>query len=220
MALDIIRATGMKENINYTEQKTMENGSRPDFTFFLPKGFCVNMDVKFPFDSYLKYCSDENGDKEIHLKNFIKDVRQKIKDVKSRGYIDQNENTLDVMLLFIPNESVYEFIYEKDPAIMDLALEAKVVLTSPLSLFAVLSVIRQSVENFAFEATSGEILKLFGTFYKQWDMFISKMDNMGKKLMDAQKEYEILTSTRKNQLERPLQKIENIRKEKGLELGD
>lgn len=220
MALDIIRATGMKEKINYDLQKTMENGSRPDFTFYLPKGFCVNMDVKFPLDSYLKYCASESGEQEAHLKNFLRDVRQKIKEVTSRGYIDQQENTLDVMLLFIPNESVYEFIYEKDPGIMDAALGNSVVLTSPLSLYAVLAVIRQSVENFAFESTSGEMLKLFGKFYKQWDMFIAKLETMGKKLEEAQKAYDELTSTRRNMLERPLEKIEALRNEKGIEIDN
>lgn len=218
MALDIIRATGMKENINYTAQKTMANGSRPDFTFFLPKGYILNMDVKFPLDSYLKYCAAEGMEKETHLKGFLRDVRQKIKDVISRGYIDKEESTLDVVLLFIPNESVYEFIHEKDPEIIDLALSAAVILSSPLSLFAVLSVIRQSVESFAFENTSGEMLKLFGRFYKQWDMFTAKLESMGKRLEDTQKAYEELTSTRRSMLERPLEKIETLRREKGIEL--
>lgn len=218
MALDIIRATGMKENINYDTQKTMENGSRPDFTFYLPKGYCLNMDVKFPLDSYLKYCASEAAEQDTHLKNFMKDVKLKIREVKDRGYIDQQENTLDVMLLFIPNESVYEFINEKEPAIMDVALGNNVILTSPLSLFAVLSVIRQSVENFAFESTSGEMLKLFGKFYKQWDMFTNKMEMMGKKLDEAQKAYDELISTRKNQLEKPLSKIDALRSEKGIEI--
>lgn len=218
MALDIIRATGMKENINYEIQKTMKNGSRPDFTFKLPQGYCVNMDVKFPLDSYLKYCAAETGERDGYIKNFLRDVRQKIKDVKSRGYVDKEENTLDIVLLFIPNESVYEFIYEKDPAIMDMALESSVIMTSPLSLFAVLAVIRQSVENFAFESTSGEMLKLFGKFYKQWDMFTAKMESMGKRLEDTQKAYEELSSTRRSQLERPLEKIDILRREKGIEL--
>jgi len=218
MALDIIRATGMKENINYDIQKTLANGKRPDFTFYLPKGFCVNMDVKFPLDSYMKYMETEGMERETHLKNFLKDVKLKLREVKDRGYIDVEEHTLDVMLMFIPNESVYEFIHEKDPNMLDVALGNGVILTSPMSLFAVLAVIRQSVENFAFESTSGEMLQLFGKFYKQWDMFTSKLEMIGKRLDDAQKAYDELTTTRRNQLERPLEKIETLRKEKGIEI--
>lgn len=217
MALDIIRAAGMKERINYDTQKTMKNGSRPDFTFYLPKSYIVNMDVKFPLDSYQKFCEGQASEQDSHAKNFIRDVRLKIKEVSSRGYIDTQENTLDVVLLFIPNESVYEFIYEKDPAVMDIALQNNVVLTSPLSLYSVLSVIRQAVENFAFESTSGEMLKLFDRFAKQWEMFTGKLETMGKKLDEAQKAYDELVSTRKNMLEKPLEKINALRTEKEFE---
>jgi DNA recombination protein RmuC len=149
---------------------------------------------------------------------FIKDVKTKIKDVKDRGYVDRGEDTLDVVLLFIPNESVYEFIYENDDTVMDYALSNNVVLTSPMSLFAVLAVIRQSVENFAFESTSADMLKLFGEFYKQWRMFSDKFETLGKRIDDVKKEFEALTTTRTKQLERPLEKIDILRKEKGLEI--
>ena len=42
------------------------------------------------------------------------------------------------------------------------------------------------------------------------------MDLMGKRLADAQKEYETLVTTRRNQLERPLRRIEELRQEKGI----
>jgi len=37
------------------------------------------------------------------------------------------------------------------------------------------------------------------------------MDKMGRKLQDAQKEFDALTGTRKNMLERPMLKIDQIR---------
>ena len=43
------------------------------------------------------------------------------------------------------------------------------------------------------------------------------MDRMGKRIQDANKEYEALVSTRTNQLERPLAQIEQLKGEKGLE---
>ena len=56
MAEDILRAAGFAENVNYVKQATIEGiGSRPDFTFLLPRGFKLNMDVKFPFDNYLRF---------------------------------------------------------------------------------------------------------------------------------------------------------------------
>ena len=62
------------------------------------------------------------------------------------------------MLLFIPNEAVYAFIQEQDRSILDDALRNKVVFCSPLTLFAVLAVIRQAVDNFRLSQTTQEIL--------------------------------------------------------------
>ena len=68
------------------------------------------------------------------------------------------------MLLFLPNEQLTGFIHEHDPALLDEALGQRVVMCSPLTLFAFLGVIRQAFDNFMIEQTSDEILKLIGTF--------------------------------------------------------
>ena len=88
------------------------------------------------------------------------------------------------MLLFIPNEQVYAFIQEQDRSILDDALRDKVVFCSPLTLFAVLAVIRQAVDNFQLSRTSHEILELLQGFEKQWDRFVDQMDKVGPEPQD------------------------------------
>jgi DNA recombination protein RmuC len=123
---------------------------------------------------------------------------------------------LDYVLLFIPNEQIYNFIHEQDFSILDEGLKQHVVFCSPITLYAVLAVIRQAVENFNLEETSREILSLLGAFNKQWSEFVARMEMMGKRIEDAQKEFNTLVTTRKNQLERPLRKIEDLRIQKGI----
>lgn len=57
---------------------------------------------------------------------------------------------------------------------------------------------------------------LLGAFKKQWDEFQKRFEVLGKRLEDAQKEYEALTTTRKRQLEKPLNRIEELRSQRGL----
>jgi len=99
---------------------------------------------------------------------------------------------------------------------MDEAMARQVVLCSPVTLYAILAVIRRGVENFRLEKTASRILALFASFYRQWNGFTGTMERMGKRIEEAQKEYESLVSVRKNQLERSLLKIEELRKEKHL----
>jgi DNA recombination protein RmuC len=85
-----------------------------------------------------------------------------------------------------------------------------------VTLFAVLAVIRQAVDNFSLEQTSNEILTLLSKFKKQWSLFLDKLDSVGKKIDAAQKDYQELSTTRRNQLERPLNRMDEIRRQKGL----
>jgi DNA anti-recombination protein RmuC len=50
----------------------------------------------------------------------------------------------------------------------------------------------------------------------QWDKFQDAMMKMGEKINSAQEEFHKLITTRKNMLDRPLKKIEDIRISKGI----
>ena len=215
MAEDILRLMGFVEGINYKKQVSSEGGqSRPDFTFFLPQGRKINMDVKFPLDNYLRYLeATSDWEKEDYKQRFLKDTQARIKEVTSRNYIDLEDNTLDYVLIFIPNEQVYAFINESDPTLLDEALKKKVILCSPITLYAVLAIIHQAMENFNLQNTAGQILNLLESFYKQWQAFVKSLERVGKKIDEAQAEFQILNSTRKNQLEKPLRQIETIKKQ-------
>jgi DNA recombination protein RmuC len=213
MAEDVLRLAGFIEGVNYLKQKMVDGvGTRPDFTFLLPRDLKLNMDVKFPLDNYIRFLeTDSDLEKSKYRNDFLRDVKARIKEITTRDYINPQQNTLDYVLLFIPNEQVYAFIHEQDSAILDNSIRNKVIPCSPLTLFAVLAVIRQAIDNFALEQTSTEILSLLGAFKKQWENFTKKMEVLGKRISESQKEYEALMTTRRRQLERPLNKIEEIR---------
>jgi DNA anti-recombination protein RmuC len=64
---------------------------------------------------------------------------------------------------------------------------------------------------FQFGANSRRDTEVYGSFYKQWGMFLENLDQLGKRIDGAQKEFAKLTTTRKNQLEKPLEQIERLR---------
>ncbi len=218
MAEDVLRLAGFIENVNYIKQKAIEGaGSRPDFTFLLPQNLKLNMDVKFPLDNYIKFLETDLESERVKFRNdFLRDVKARVKEVTTREYINPEQSTVDYVLLFIPNEQIYSFIHEQDSSILDEGLKNRVIFCSPITLFAVLAVIRQSVDNFSLERTSNEILSLLGVFKKQWEEFLKKLELLGKRIEDTQKEYESLITTRRRQLERPLNKIDDLRTQRGL----
>jgi DNA recombination protein RmuC len=222
MADDVLRLHGFVEGVNYRKQRAIAAGI-PDFTFILPDGLSLHMDVKFPLDNYLRYLEAEGDLEQRRARDdFLRDVRGHVKTLAGRGYSDAATDagageSVDCVLLFIPNEAVYAFIHEQDRTILDDALGLKLVFCSPLTLYAVLAVVRQAVDNFQVERTSAEILARLAAFGKQWGAFVDKMDKLDRSLHTARRDYDELVGTRKRQLERELDRIDDLRRTQAID---
>ena len=95
-------------------------------------------------------------------------MRDRAREVVGRDYINPDDNTLDYVLVFIPNEPMYHYIQQHGADVVEEALRNRVVLCSPISLFAILSIIRHALDNFAIEQASDEILSELAVFDRQW----------------------------------------------------
>lgn len=222
IAEDVLQLSGFVEGLNYVKQTSIEidggKKSRPDFTFNLPNGMCVNMDSKFPLDNYLNFLEvTAETDKEMYRKKFLSDIRSRVKEIGKRGYISADQSTVDCVLIFIPNEQIYRFIHEQDSSIIDEALQDKVIICSPITLYVVLAVIRQAVDNFKLEQSSKEILKLLIEFKKNWEPYVKKMSDVGNALNKAQEAFDDLTLRRTKALDKPILRIEALRTQNGIE---
>jgi DNA recombination protein RmuC len=215
MADDVLRAAGLVEGISYRKQSATAAGTIPDFTFLLPGGRVLHMDVKFPVDNYLRYLeAASDRERDQHAIAFVRDVRARVRELSGRVYIDPDE-TLDEVLLFIPNEAVYAFVHSHDRDLVEVALRQKVVLCSPSTLFSVLAVIRQAVEQTQLQRTSDEILACLAAFEQQWGKFAEALDKVGRSLDTVRRSWDDLTGTRRRQLERHLDRVGELRTRRG-----
>ncbi len=220
MAEDVLRAAGFVEGINYTRQTRLSSGRVPDYTFPLPKGHVVHMDVKFPIDNYLRWLeATTDAERAQYLRQFQRDVRQRIRELAAREYVDA-ETTVDYLLLFVPNESVYGFLHEHDHVLIDESIAQKVVLCSPTTLFAVLAVIRQAVENFLVERRSDEILGALGGLREEWERWRDPIDKMSRGLQSAQRAFDELSGARYRRFGKQLEKLEAVRDSRRAELEE
>ncbi|MDD9854639.1 MAG: DNA recombination protein RmuC, partial [Gammaproteobacteria bacterium] len=183
MVSDILQFVGLVERVNYTRQSQVESGQRPDYTFNLPREKKLNMDVKFPLAQYENYLAADSDEARAQAKHaFLATVRNHIKSVSGREYINPAEGTLDYVMLFIPNESIYGFINREDAELIDFALRNRVLLCSPLTLYAVLSLIHQAARNFTMNERASEVMQLVEQFRRQWQKYVEQMDKMGRRI--------------------------------------
>lgn len=217
MAEDVLRLAGFLPDVQYRKQSQLEGASgRPDYTFLLPKGQELYMDVKFPLAAYLRYLeAGTEAERQAHRKQFLNDVRARVKELAKRDYARESGNrAVDYVLLFLPNEQLTGFIFEHDSTLIDEAMAQRVVMCSPLTLFAFLGIIRQAHDNFIIEETSDQILGLLGKFAQQWGKYTDALDKVERQFDSAHRAFADLNGTRRRALERPLQQIENLRRER------
>lgn len=211
MAEDVLRSAGLEEGINYRKQSQLPGGTTPDFSFVLPHDQLLHMDVKFPIDNYLRYLDSETDDqRRVSQKAFSRDVRDRIKELQGRSYAD-SDSTVGYLLLFIPNESVYGFLHEHDGDLLDHALGRGVVLCSPTTLFAVLGIVRQSMDNFMVERTSAEILRVLGSFDDEWARFTAAVDKVEKHLSTLNNSFGEVAGPRRRQLQKQIDHVADLR---------
>ena len=207
VAEDLLLAAGFVENVTYQKQATTKEG-RPDFTINLPDGSKLNVDAKFPFDDLMEYQNTQSESaKKQALKKFSASIKQKVKDITSKDYINPEDNTLDFVVMFIPNEMIFSFIYEKMPDINEYCAERKVVLAGPFGFTAVLRLVMQAYKNFGYEKNLQEIFGLVSKFQDEYDKFGASLEKLGSQLATTQKTFQEVEGTRSRQLTKVVEKI-------------
>ncbi|MEY3054383.1 MAG: DNA recombination protein RmuC [Ilumatobacteraceae bacterium] len=220
LAEDMLRAAGFVEGVNYSKQATIDGGGRPDYRFDIPPDRVLFMDVKFPLDKYAEYVAADTDQHKAATKDaFIRAVKDRVIELAKRDYVDKaSDNTVDYVLMFIPNESISGFVHEADPKILDFALERKVVLCSPLNLYAFLAVIRQATDAFHTEKTAAEIMQIVNRFQKQWDDYLKAVDKVEKSFHSLESDLASINTggTRFRMLSAQVKKIEKLRQKQGI----
>lgn len=220
LAEDMLRAAGFVEGINYDKQTIIDGGGRPDYRFSIPPDRVLYMDVKFPLDKYAEYVeATTDATRTAAQDAFVKAVRSHADILAKRDYIDKSaDNTLDYVLMFVPNESISGFVHESDPTLIDYALARKVVLCSPLTLYAFLVVIRQAADAFHTERTAAEIMQFVNLFHKEWEKYTAAVEKVQKSFQTLEGDLASINTagTRYNKLNAQVKKIEKLRTKQGI----
>ncbi len=216
VADDLLKMAGFVVGENYTRQES-DNGARPDFTVYLPDRTKINIDAKFPYSALQRMTETDDSDaKKRYMKEFEADIKDKIKQVTTREYISPEDRTVDFVILFIPNEMIFSFIYDKMPSIWEDAMSKKVVLAGPFSFTAILRMVKQAYENFRVQENIFKIVGHVQAVEKEFDKFSDEFDKVGVKIDQLQKQYSDVTTTRVNQMRR---KMDLVKLEGGTNLS-
>jgi DNA recombination protein RmuC len=219
VADDLLKMAGFVRGVDYEFNKEQAGSeTRPDFCVFLPDGTRINIDSKFPYANLQKMT--ETDDKEMKEKfkiQFERDVKDKMKQVTTRDYINPEDKTVDFVILFIPNEMIFSYIYEKMPELSQEAMANKIVFAGPFSFTAILRMVKQSYENFRVQKNIYNIIGHVRAFEKEFNVFSDSFYKIGEKIDGLQKQYDTVSTTRFNQL---VKRVDKVKQEGQIEEGE
>lgn len=218
VADDLLKMAGFVKGEDYEFNKEQAGSeTRPDFAIFLPDRTRINVDSKFPYANLQRMSEMEDKEsKEKYMRLFERDVKEKLKQVTTRDYINPEDKTVDFVILFIPNEMIFSYIYDKMPELSQEAMASRVVLAGPFSFTAILRMIKQAYENFRVQKNIYSIIGHVKSFEKEFDNFALSFSKIGERIDSLQKQYDTVSTTRFNQLVRRIDRV----KQEGLGDGD
>jgi len=184
---------GMVEHCDFVEQHQVkgEDGQlRPDMIVRMPDGREVVVDAKTPLDAYLS--AVEAGDDETRkqfLEHHARNVRKHVRDLASKAYWNQFRKAPDFVILFIPGDQFLAAALDHDPGLLEDALKAQIILTTPTSLVALLRAVGYGWRQEAL-AENAELIRDAGVeLYQRLATFSEHLARVGRGLDSALTHY-------------------------------
>ena len=206
----VVEAAGMLEHVNFDVQSSIQvdgRTARPDMIVHLPGGKSIAVDAKVPFNAYLEAseipltaAAPELARRETLMKQHVKTVRDHITALGARSYWDGLDSSPEMVVAFIPSESLLSAALEADSTIMDFAFSKHVALASPVTLFSVLKAVAVSWRH---EAVTSEAKALFDVsreLYGRLTTLAGHVDKLGRSIERSVKDYNAFVGSLERQV--------------------
>lgn len=198
----ILEKSGLKKGEEYYTQETIRdeygntiynsegNRMQPDIVVEYPGGRKIVIDSKVSLNGYIKYVESEtDGDKSVAEKEHLLSVKQHIDELSKKAYQDYIDS-LDFVMMFIPNEPAYILAMQLDSSLWDYAYRKRILLISPTNLVASLKVVADLWKREYQSRNAQEIAKRGAMLYDKFVGFVDTLQDVGKNIERSQKAYD------------------------------
>lgn len=198
----ILEKSGLKKGEEYFTQEilTNENGERilndenkalqPDVVVVYPGGRKIVIDSKVSLNGYVRYVESETDEERlVGEKEHILSIKKHIDELSSKSYQDYIDS-LDFVMMFIPNEPAYILSMQLDSSIWDYAYRKRILLISPTNLIASLKVVADLWKREYQSRNAQEIARRGAILYDKFAGFVETLQDVGKNIERTQKSYD------------------------------
>ena len=189
----VVEIAGMTNRCDFDEQASLTgtNGRlRPDLIVRLPGGKRIVVDAKAPMEAFLD--AQEATDDEVRatrLHAHARQVRDHMTKLGSKAYWEPLGDSPEIVVLFLPSETLFSAALQYDLRLIEDGLSQHVLLTSPITLIALLTTVAHTWRQEALAENYRDVVRLGREFYERLATFTGHLDEVRKKLDGAVKAY-------------------------------
>lgn len=197
----VVEAAGMLAHVDFHEQvhTTTDDGvHRPDMVVRLPGGKELVLDAKVPLTSFLNAHdagTPDSAESAQHLARHAKAVKAHIDALAGKAYWTSARNSPELVICFVPVESILSAALLADPELLDYAMNKNVVLASPISLMAILKSVAFSWRQEVLTESAKELFELSAQLYTRLGTMGEAVSAVGVSLKSSVDRYNKLVGT-------------------------
>ena len=222
---NVLEAAGLTKHYDFTEQTstdTDEGRRRPDVTVRLPGGAVFVIDAKCSINAFLD--AQDAGDEALQEAAYVRhtqSVRAHFQGLSAKAYWDQFDASPDFVAMFIPGDSFLAAAVERAPDLMTEAMDKRVLIVTPTTLFALCKAVAYGWRVEEQAANAQEISKLGRELYKRLSVMGGHAAAVGKALDQAVGRYNQFVGSLETQVMTQAKRFEDLKVDhEGRELPD
>ena len=186
----VVEFAGMQKHVNFKVQATLSDGSRPDMIILLPGEGAIPVDSKCPLTSFAKAKETTDPSQVTELmEEHAKAVKKHANDLISKDYSAFTTGKFDFTVMFMPGHHLLEAALQVDPKLQDYALERKLLITSPVTLVALLRTVRIYWQNDETNRSAEKIAALASNLFDRVKKVLEHYKDIGGSLTKAVNSY-------------------------------
>ena len=190
---NIIELSGMAPYCDFAEQSVASGEAgrqRPDLTVNLPNGAFIVVDSKVPLSAYLEMqdAADETERQRL-LVEHGKAMRAHVRTLAEKRYWEQFPESPDFVVMFVPGESFLADALRVDASLAEDAMRSRVVVTSPMSLMALLLTVARGWQTRQIAENATKVQSEAAELYRRIDTVLESMAKTGRGLTTATDAY-------------------------------
>ena len=211
---NVIELAGMLPYCDFFEQTTVtgnDKTQRPDAVIKLPNDGCVVIDSKTPLDSYLK--AQETSDTTLRqqlLSEHAKALAGHAKVLADKKYWEQFERSPEYVIMFIPGESFLADALRSDSSLLEVAMQRRVLIASPVNLLALLLAVAKGWQAFQIAENAEKIAALGRELYERVDTVLESVEKTGRGLETAIGAYNKMVGSIEGRMLATLRKFKDV----------